>query len=186
MAEPLESLFTAVLILLGPVILALPVSFAWRWWVGMEPEQEDYREKVRRVLDAGIPIRKYRSQLDAEARKVHLNSDRQARIESDLLHPLRLTHFLLFPSLIVWPLVGLFAAIITLPMMPVLRLIEWLLIKKSLLSMVAKIVQKLTRWEIIGIPRLDDGAKELDRVLASIHRMPITVFLGLFTYLIIS
>lgn len=67
MAEPLESLFTAVLILLGPVILALPVSFAWRWWVGMEPEQEDYREKVRRVLDAGIPIRKYRSQLDAEA-----------------------------------------------------------------------------------------------------------------------
>ena len=70
--------------------------------------------------------------------------------------------------------------------MPVLRLIEWLLIEKSLLSMVAKIVQKLTRWEIIGIPRLDDGAKELDRVLASIHRMPITVFLGLFTYLIIS
>ena len=178
MAESLESLFTAILILLGPVILALPVSFAWRWWVGIEPEQEDYREKVRRVLDAGIPIRKYRSQLDAEARKVHLNSDRQARIESDLLHPLRLTHFLLFPSLIVWPLVGLFAAIITLPMMPVLRLIEWLLI--------AKIVQKLTRWEIIGIPRLDDGAKELDRVLASIHRMPITVFLGLFTYLIIS
>ena len=186
MVESVETLFTAVLILLGPVILALPVSFAWRWWVGMEPEQEDYREKVRRVLDAGIPIRKYRSQLDAEARKVHLNSDRQARIESDLLHPLRLSHFLLFPSLIVWPLVGLFAAIITLPMMPVLRLIEWLLIEKSLLSMVARLIQKLTRWEIIGIPRLDDGAKELDRVLASIHRMPITVFLGLFTYLIIS
>ena len=41
MAESLESLFTAALILLGPVILALPVSFAWRWWVGMESEQED-------------------------------------------------------------------------------------------------------------------------------------------------
>jgi|TARA_B110000914_G_C15472228_1_gene451222 hypothetical protein len=184
--ESLESLFTAVLILLGPVFLAIPVSFAWRWWVGMEPEQEGYREKVRTVLDSGIPIRKYRSQLDAEARKVHLNSDRQARIESDLLHPLRLQHFLLFPSLIVWPLVGLFAAIITLPMMPMLRLLEWILIKKSVLSWVARLVQKLTRWEIIGIPQLDDGAKELDRVLTSIHRMPITVFLGLFTYLIIS
>ena len=186
MVESLESLFTAVLILLSPVIFALPVSFAWRWWVGMNPEQEDYREKVRRVLDSGIPIRKYRSQLDAEARKVHLNSDRQARIESDLLHPLRLPHFILFPSLIIWPLVGLFAAIITLPMMPVLKLLEWIMIDKSVLSWVARFVQKLTRWEIIGIPRLDDGAKELDRVLASIHRMPITVFLGLFTYLIIS
>lgn len=186
MVESLEALLTSLLILLSPLFLALPVSLAWRWWVGIEPEQEHYREKVRRVLDSGIPLSRYRSELDAEARKVHLISDRQARIESDLLHPLRLQHFLLFPSLILWPLVGLFAAIITLPMMPVLRFIEWVLIDKRILSLVARIIQRYTRWEVIGIPRLGDGAKELDKVLASIYRMPITVFLGLFTYLIVS
>jgi len=184
--ESLEAMLTSLLILLSPVFLALPVSFAWRWWVGIEPEQEHYRENVRRVLDSGIPLSRYRSELDAEARKVHLISDRQARIESDLLHPLRIQHFLLFPSLVLWPLVGLFAAIITLPMMPVLRLVEWILIDKRILSLVARIIQRYTRWEVIGIPRLGDGAKELDKVLASIHRMPITVFLGLFAYLIVS
>ena len=43
----------------------------------------------------------------------------------------------------------------------------------------------MTRWEIIGIPRLDDGTGTLDRVLDSTHRMPITVFLGIFAYLIV-
>tara|TARA_Y100001960_G_C14483469_1_gene733026 strand:- start:62 stop:790 length:729 start_codon:yes stop_codon:yes gene_type:complete len=71
-------------------------------------------------------------------------------------------------------------------MMPLLRLLEWILIDKKVLSAVAIVIQKYTRWEIIGIPRLDDGAKELDKVLASIHRMPTTVFLGLFAYLIVS
>ena len=186
MVEDYESLVTSVLILAAPVFFALPVSFAWRWWVGIEPEQEHYREKVRRVLDSGMPLIRYRSELDAEARKVHLTSDRQARIASDLLHPLRVQHFLLFPSLILWPLVGLFAAVITIPMMPFLRFIEWVLIDRKILSFVAILIQRYTRWEIIGIPRLDDGAKRLEKVLASIHRMPTTVFLCLFTYLIVS
>ncbi|DAC11886.1 MAG TPA: hypothetical protein D7H77_03560 [Candidatus Poseidoniales archaeon] len=162
------------------------MSFAWRWWVGIEPEHEHYREKVRRVLDAGMPLARYRGELDAEARKVHVSSDRQGRIESDLLHRLRLQHFLLFPSLILWPLVGIFAAIISIPMMPLLKLVEWILIKKKALSAVAIIIQRYTRWEIIGIPRLDDGSKQFGKALASIHRMPTTVFLGLFAYLIVS
>ena len=186
MVDDFEAVLTSILILASPVFFALPVSFAWRWWVGIEPEHEHYREKVRRVLDSGMPLIRYRSELDAQARKVHLTSDRQARIESDLLHKLRLQHFLLFPSLILWPLVGIFAALITIPMMPLLRLLEWILIDKKVLSGVASIIQKYTRWEIIGIPRLDAGAKEFDKVLASIHRMPTTVFLGLFAYLIVS
>ena len=186
MVEDYEAMVTAVLILVSPVIFALPVSFAWRWWVGIEPEHEHYREKVRRVLDAGMPLARYRGELDAEARKVHISSDRQGRIESDLLHRLRLQHFLLFPSLILWPLVGIFAAIISIPMMPLLKLVEWILIKKKALSGVAIIIQKYTRWEIIGIPRLDDGSKQFGKALASIHRMPTTVFLGLFAYLIVS
>ena len=176
---------TSVLILLSPVFFALPLSLGWRWWIGTEPEHEHYREKVRRVLDAGIPLRRYRVELDAEARRFLIDPERQSRIESDLLHPLRMQHFLLLPGLIVWPLLGLFAAIIAIFLMPVLRTIEWVLIDKRALALLAKLIQGITRWQIIGIPRLDDGAKELDRILASVHRLPITVFLGLFAYLVV-
>ena len=49
MVDDYDAMLTAVLILVSPVIFALPVSFAWRWWVGIEPEHEHYREKVREV-----------------------------------------------------------------------------------------------------------------------------------------
>jgi hypothetical protein len=176
---------TSTLILLSPIILAVPLSVGWKWWVGSEPEHEHYMEKVRRVLDAGIPLRRYRAELDAEARRFLIDPERQARIESDLLHPLRIQHFLLLPSLIVWPVLGLFAAVIAIPLMPVLRAIEWIMIDKRVLAISTKVLQSFTRWEVIGIPRLDDGAKQLDRVLTSVHRLPITVFLGLFTYLVV-
>ena len=185
MVDPSEALVTSTLILLSPIILALPLSVGWKWWVGSEPEHEHYMEKVRRVLDAGIPLRRYRAELDAEARRFLIDPERQARIESDLLHPLRIQHFILLPGLIVWPILGLFAAVIAIPLMPVLRAIEWIMIDKRVLAKSAKILQSFTRWEIIGIPRLDDGAKQLDKVLTSVHRLPITVFLGLFTYLVV-
>ena len=185
MVDPSEALVTSTLILLSPIILALPLSVGWKWWVGSEPEHEHYMEKVRRVLDAGIPLRRYRAELDAEARRFLIDPERQARIESDLLHPLRIQHFILLPGLIVWPILGLFAAVIAIPLMPVLRAIEWIMIDKRVLAKSTKILQSFTRWEIIGIPRLDDGAKQLDKVLTSVHRLPITVFLGLFTYLVV-
>ena len=185
MVDPSEALVASILILLSPIILALPLSIGWKWWVGSEPEHEHYMEKVRRVLDAGIPLRRYRAELDAEARRFLIDPERQARIESDLLHPLGIQHFILLPSLIVWPVLGLFAAVIAIPLMPVLRAIEWIMIDKRALAKAAKVLQSFTRWEVIGIPRLDDGAKQLDKVLASVHRLPITVFLGLFTYLVV-
>ena len=64
-AEPVEGLATGLLILLLPVLLTLPLRFGWKWWVVMEPEHEHYREKVRRVLDSGIPIKRYRTELDS-------------------------------------------------------------------------------------------------------------------------
>jgi len=185
MVDPSEALVASILILLSPIILALPLSIGWKWWVGSEPEHEHYMEKVRRVLDAGIPLRRYRAELDAEARRFLIDPERQARIESDLLHPLGIQHFILLPSLIIWPILGLFAAVIAIPLMPVLRAIEWIMIDKRALAKAAKVLQSFTRWEVIGIPRLDDGAKQLDKVLASVHRLPITVFLGLFTYLVV-
>jgi len=185
MIDPSEAFVTSTLILLSPIILALPISVGWKWWVGSEPEHEHYMEKVRRVLDAGIPLRRYRAELDAEARRFLIDPERQARIESDLLHPLRIQHFILLPGLIVWPVLGLFAAVIAIPLMPVLRAIEWIMIDKGALAKSAKMLQSFTRWEVVGIPRLDDGAKQLDKVLTSVHRLPITVFLGLFTYLVV-
>ena len=185
MVDPSEALVASTLILLSPIILALPLSIGWKWWVGSEPEHEHYMEKVRRVLDAGIPLRRYRAELDAEARRFLIDPERQARIESDLLHPLGIQHFILLPSLIIWPILGLFAAVIAIPLMPVLRAIEWIMIDKRALAKSAMVLQSFTRWEVIGIPRLDDGAKQLDKVLASVHRLPITVFLGLFTYLVV-
>ena len=186
MAASLESLITAILILLTPVFLAIPLSLGWKWWVGTEPEHVHYREKVRLVLDAGLPLSRFRKELDSEARIVNIDPERQSRIESDLLFPMRVKHFLLMPGLVVWPLLGLFAALLTIPLMPILWFFEWLLIEKRVLLWIGIIVQKLTRWEIIGIPRVEDGLKNPDPVLSSINRMPITVFLGLFAFLIVS
>lgn len=182
----IESLISAILILLSPLVLAVPLSLGWKWWVGTEPEHAHYREKVRRVLDAGLPLSRFRRELDAEARIVNIDPERQSRIESDLLFPMRVKHFLLMPGLIVWPLLGLFAALLTIPLMPILRFFEWLLIEKKVLLWIGITVQKLTRWEIIGIPRVEDGMKNSDPILASINRMPITVFLGLFAFLIVT
>ena len=186
MAASLESLITAILILLTPVILAIPLSLGWKWWVGTEPEHVHYREKVRLVLDAGLPLSRFRKELDAEARIVNIDPERQSRIESDLLFPMRVKHFLLMPGLVVWPFLGLFAALLAIPLMPILLFFQWLLIEKKVLLCIGITVQKITRWEIIGIPRVEDGLKNPDPVLSSINRMPITVFLGLFAFLIVT
>lgn len=186
MAASLESLVTAILILLAPVILAIPLSLGWKWWVGTEPEHVHYREKVRLVLDAGLPLSRFRKELDAEARIVNIDPERQSRIESDLLFPMRVKHFLLMPGLVIWPFLGLFAALLAIPLMPILWFFQWLLIEKKVLLWIGITVQKITRWEIIGIPRVEDGLKNPDPVLSSINRMPITVFLGLFAFLIVT
>ena len=186
MAASVESLITAILILLTPVFLAIPLSLGWKWWVGTEPEHVHYREKVRLVLDAGLPLSRFRKELDAEARIVNIDPERQSRIESDLLFPMKVKHFLLMPGLVVWPFLGLFAALLAIPLMPILWFFQWLLIEKRVLLWIGITVQKITRWEIIGIPRVEDGLKNPDPVLSSINRMPITVFLGLFAFLIVT
>jgi len=186
MAASLESLVTAILVLLTPVVLAIPLSIGWKWWVGTEPEHVHYREKVRLVLDAGLPLSRFRKELDGEARIVNIDPERQSRIESDLLFPMRVKHFLLMPGLVVWPFLGLFAALLAIPLMPILWFFQWLLIEKKVLLWIGITVQKITRWEIIGIPRVEDGLKNPDPVLSSINRMPITVFLGLFAFLIVT
>ena len=92
------------------------------------------------------------------------------------------------PGLVVWPLLGLFAALLTIPLMPILWFFEWLLIEKSgfYYGLESRFKNSLDGKLIIGIPRVEDGLKNPDPVLSSINRMPITVFLGLFAFLIVS
>ena len=40
MADGSESVISGIIILFIPLLLAIPVSFAWKWWIGTEPEHE--------------------------------------------------------------------------------------------------------------------------------------------------
>ena len=89
------------------------------------------------------PLSRFRKELDAEARIVNIDPERQSRIESDLLFPMRMKHFLLMPGLVVWPFLGLFAALLAIPLMPILWFFQWLLIEKKVLLWIGITVQKL-------------------------------------------
>jgi hypothetical protein len=179
----LESLVWALLILSVPLWLALPVSLLWHSWTGSDPEHEEYRSKVQQVLDSGQPLRRYRQELDREARRWGMDSSAQAKVETGLLYPLGPAHFILLPGLALWPLMSLLAVPLTLPLIPLMRLMEWILIDKKVLATTLAILLKWTRWEVIAIPTLDDGAKDIDNLVISISRLPVTVFLGLFAFL---
>ena len=186
MAEDFTSLLIAVGILLIPVILALPLRFWWTYRVGNEPEHVRYRRWVRQVLDAGEPLSVRRQELDHLARGLPIDSSRQGRIEMDVLHPLKLPHFMLLPVLILSPLVGLIGAIIFVLLFPLILAAEWLLIDRGILAKVVNIVMRVMHWGIIGIHRLDTGVREEDAMVEHMHRLPTTAFLGLFCYLIVS
>ncbi len=186
MEEDFTSLLIAVGILLTPVILALPLRFWWTYRVGNEPEHVRYRRWVRQVLDAGEPLSTRRQELDHLARGLPIDASRQGRIEMDVLHPLKLPHFMLLPVLILSPLVGLIGAIIFVLLFPLILAAEWLLIDRGILAKVVNIVMRVMHWGIIGIHRLDKGVRDEDAMVEHMHRLPTTAFLGLFCYLIVS
>ena len=186
MAEDFTSLLIAVGVLLIPVILALPLRFWWNYRVGNEPEHVRYRRWVRQVLDAGEPLSTRRQELDHLARGLPIDSSRQGRIAMDVLHHLKLPHFMLLPVLILSPLVGLIGAIIFVLLFPLILAAEWILIDRGILAKVVNIVMRLMHWGIIGIHRLDKGVRDEDAMVEHMHRLPTTAFLGLFCYLIVS
>ena len=186
MAENFTSLLIAVGVLLVPIILALPLRFWWTIRVGNQPEHIRYRSWVRQVLDAGEPLSTRRQELDHLARSLPIDIMRQGRIEMDVLHPLKLPHFMLLPVLILSPLVGLIGAILFILLFPLILVAEWVLINRGLLAKIVDIVLRLMHWGIIGIHRLDRGVREEDAMVEHMHRLPTTAFLGLFCYLIVS
>ncbi len=184
--EKFTGLMIAVGILLMPVILALPLRFWWAHRVGNEPEHAKYRSFVRRVLDSGEPISSYRLALDHEAKRAGIDAGRQGRIEMDVLHPLKLPHFMLLPVLILSPVVGVIGGLIFLLLFPLILAAEWILIDKKLLSKIVEFVMRIMHWGIIGIHRLEEGVREEDAMVEHMHRLPITAFLGLFCFLVVS
>ena len=186
MAEDFTSLLIAVGVLLIPIILALPLRFWWIHRVGNQPEHVRYRRWVRQVLDAGEPLSTRRQELDHLARGLPIDTSRQGRIEMDVLHPLKLPHFMLLPVLILSPLVGLIGAIVFVLLFPLILAAEWLLIDRGVLARIVGVVMRVMHWGIIGIHRLDTGVRDEDAMVEHMHRLPTTAFLGLFCYLIVS
>ena len=83
-----SALLWAVGILALPLIAAVPVSGLFKSWLGNKASHARYREAVRRVLNSGSTLRKYRAALDEEARINQIDKDRQTRIETAMLYPL--------------------------------------------------------------------------------------------------
>lgn len=181
-----DGLFSAILILIIPVLLTVPLRVLWSWWIGNEPEHLHYREKFTSVIDSGYPIRDYRHELDRTARQFEIDLERQTRIETDMLHPLDMRHFLLVPSLVVWPVLSIPAGFVFIPLIPVTRFFEWILIEKRVLLRILLLVKSLTGWDIVWMDRPGDPTRPPEPVIAAIHRLPITVLLGVFAYLIVS
>ena len=181
-----DGLFSAILILIIPVLLTVPLRVLWSWWIGNEPEHLHYREKFTSVIDSGYPIRDFRHELDRTARQFEIDLERQTRIETDMLHPLDMRHFLLVSSLVVWPVLSIPAGFVFIPLIPVTRFFEWILIEKRILLRILLIVKSLTGWDIVWMDRPGDPTRPPEPVLAAIHRLPITVLLGVFAYLIVS
>ena len=186
MAEDFTTILIAVGILLIPVVLALPLRFWWTYRVGSEPEHVRYRRWVRQVLDAGEPLSTRRKELDHLARGLPIDTSRQGRIEMDVLHPLKLPHFMLLPVLILSPLVGIIGGIVFVLLYPLILAAEWLLIDRGILAKIVNIVMRVMHWGMIGIHRLDSGVRDEDAMVEHMHRLPTTAFLGLFCYLIVS
>ncbi|MED6298080.1 MAG: hypothetical protein VX828_07250, partial [Candidatus Thermoplasmatota archaeon] len=142
-AEDFTSLLIAVGVLLVPIVLALPLRFWWSIRVGNLPEHIRYRSWVRQVLDAGEPLSVRRQELDHLARGLPIDIVRQGRIEMDVLHPLKLPHFMLLPVLILSPLVGLIGAILFILLFPLILIAEWILIDRGLLAKIVDVVLRL-------------------------------------------
>jgi hypothetical protein len=126
------------------------------------------------------------------ARSLRLTPSRQRLIEADILNPLSITHFLILPALIIFPL----ALIVALPVMivglPVILLVEFILIRQRILIRALESVEQGMHWQIIHIPQSHRGTQinersytEFAQHLEHFHKVPRGVFLGLFAWLII-
>ena len=110
MSQELEwgALFRGIGILCIPLLAAIPLRLIWRNWVGQRFEDKQYRARVDSYLKTGLPLEAFREELTQLAGELRIRGRKAWRIETERLHPLGITHFILLPALIFFPI---FAAI---------------------------------------------------------------------------
>ena len=179
------SLMLAIGLLCIPLVMALPARFAWRIYAGSKIEHKDYRKAVRQVLDSGYSLEQFRTSLEDERRRLHVEDEKARLIETDILYPLSLPHFLLLPALIVSPLAILLAIPMIIMAIPILILLDWILIDKKMLIKALLFLQGRTKWQIIHIPQPHRAHTNLREDIVSFHRIPRASFLGMFAWLMV-
>ena len=181
----LEALLWSIGILALPLLMAIPARLVWHMYVGKSLDQQEYRAKVRSILDSGQSLERHREKLGDEARQRNITIERVRLIETDVLFPLGLHHFILLPALIILPVAVLLASPLFLLVLPLMAFTEWVLIDRKVLVSSLKYLQDWTKWGIIHIPQVHREHDKLRQDLVSFHRMPRSVFLGLFAWLIV-
>ena len=193
MAEvDVNALLWALGLLSIPLILALPMRIAWQLFTGRGHEESQYRNTVLQIIDAGRQVAPFRATLDDVARSLHIQPSKQRLIEADLFHPLTLSHFLLLPTIIIFPLAAVMALPVIILGLPMLILIETLLIRQRALVKGLTAIEKLMHWQIIHIPKPHRGIteastkmNEFSHHVTHFNHVPQGAFLGLFAWLII-
>jgi len=187
-----SGLILATAILSIPLILALPMRLAWKFFIGVGHEESQYRNSVRQIIDAGRQVSPFRTTLNNLARGLHIQPSRQRLIEADLFHPLTLSHFILLPALIIFPLAVIMALPIIIIGLPILILIEYVLIRKRVLITTLKQMEKVLHWQVIHIPKPHRGSiekvgkvNEFSNHVIHFNYVPQGAFLGLFAWLIV-
>ena len=72
----LESLLWSIAILALPLLMAIPARLVWHMYVGKSLDQQEYRAKVRSILDSGQSLERHREKLGDEARQRGITSER--------------------------------------------------------------------------------------------------------------
>jgi len=168
------------------------MRLAWKLFIGVGHEESQYRNAVRQIIDAGKQVSPFRTTLDDLARGLHIQPSRQRVIEADLFHPLTFSHFLLLPTIIIFPLAAIMALPIVLLGLPILILIEYILIRKGLLIWGLKEMERILHWQVIHIPKPHRGSiekvakvNEFSNHVIHFNYVPQGAFLGLFAWLIV-
>ena len=181
----LIQILSAIGILCIPILAAIPIRIIWKRYVGGAYQHEEYRRLLSLVINAGYSLSQFRDQLDEAARRRRIPKDRQKLIETDFLFPLKTPHFILLPSLFFTPLVLLFATPLFLLALPLLSLAEYILIRKGLLAYIIMQLQNISKWQLIHIPKPRHNQKDLRGDIVAFSKMLMTVYLGLFAWLIV-
>ena len=181
----LIQILSAIGILFIPILAAIPIRIIWKRYVGGAYQHEEYRRLLSLVVNAGYSLSQFRDQLNEAARRRRIQKDRQKLIETDYLFPLKTPHFILLPSLFFTPLVLLFATPLFLLALPLLSLAEYILIRKGLLAYIIMQFQHISKWQLIHIPKPSHNQDELRGDIVAFSKMLMTVYLGLFAWLIV-